>query len=57
MRTTIFTLAAIAGSALAGDNPNNFNRDTAPTSSVANAVTQIGDGEHTSRSRQLAHTH
>ena len=46
MRTTIFSVVAIAGSALAvADNAANFNRDTAPQAYSAGVVSQISDGE------------
>lgn len=49
MRTTIFSVLAVAGSALAvADNAANFDRDTAPqaySSSAAGVVTQISDGQ------------
>jgi len=44
MRTTIFTVLAVAGLAVA-DNAANFDRDTEPQSSDAAVVTQISDGE------------
>lgn len=45
MRTTIFSILAVAGSALAvADNAANFDRDTAATS-VAGVVSQISDGK------------
>lgn len=44
MRTTIYALAAVAGTVLAKDDAGNFMRDTAPSSSAANVVSQISDG-------------
>ena len=45
MRTTFFTLAAIAGTVFANDNPANFLRDTAASSTAGNgAIGQISDG-------------
>ncbi|TKA44777.1 hypothetical protein B0A54_04728 [Friedmanniomyces endolithicus] len=46
MRTTFFTLAAIAGTVFANDNPANFLRDTAASSTAGNgAIGQISDGQ------------
>ncbi len=45
MRTTFFTLAAIAGTVFANDNPANFLRDTAASSTAGSgAIGQISDG-------------
>jgi hypothetical protein len=56
MRTTFYTLAAIAGTVIASDNAANFDRDTAPEaySTSAAVVTQISDGRQFSNRDAIA---